>query len=407
MKNLISNAGASHSEGSKSCRRIERWHSHCIAAWPVKHPALVLFLSAVSALSAATEPQLILLQQSALRDANGNEIRDYPAYIRTKAAWIDTLPFNGIAFHFPSGYSLMDGTLYSTATLSNEWAPLKGVTWTRMKNNFAVVNVDRPNDFFDDWTPTIQSFQNLAQVLRDVGIQGIVFDNEEYQRNLWHYPANMSYAGTKSLSDYYAQARLRGSQIITAIQSAYPEIEFMVLLSPADNCPTTPDLDDAWTRDPNNLAGAFTVGIMAGSTKPIIDGNEVAYNYRTQAEFDVSYSWRKVGIATNAVPCAFIPTNLLPSWSNKISVSEGVYNQGLTYANGVYRPMSPAIMQQVLGMALRGVDKYAWLYWEENGNWYNPAGSTYGVPTDWFSTVLQTWLATRAPATPTGLIISP
>ena len=49
-----------------------------------------------------------------------------------------------------------------------------------MKHNFAVVHVERPTDFFDDWTDTIQSFQNLAIVLRDIGIQGIMFDNEEY-----------------------------------------------------------------------------------------------------------------------------------------------------------------------------------------------------------------------------------
>src|SRR5262245_1778914 len=145
----------------------------------------------------------------------------------------------------------------------------------------------------------------------------------------------------------------------------------MFLLSPADNCPSTPDLDDAWTRDPSNLAGAFTVGLMASSTKAIVDGNEVAYNYRTQAEFDASYQWRKSGIVTSAPLCPFIPANLQTSWSNRISVSEGVYNLGITYANGVYKSMSSGIMQQVLGMALRGVDIYAWLYWEGNQNWYN------------------------------------
>jgi hypothetical protein len=362
-------------------------------------------------MSASAEPKLILLTQSNLRNPDGTEVRVWPSYIKTKVSIIDSLPFNGIAFHFPSGISLMDGTLHSVATLSNEWAPLKGVTWTRMKNNFAIVHVDRPNDFFDDWTATIQSFQNLALVLRDVGIQGIMFDNEEYQRTLWHYPADMKYAATKSLSDYYAQARLRGGQIITAIQSVYPEIEFMVLLSPADNCPSTPDLVNAWSRNPNNVAGAFTVGMMASSTKAIVDGNEVAYNYRTQAEFDVSYQWRKSGIVTGASPCPFIPASLNSSWSNRISVSEAVYNRGISYANGVYKSMSSGIMQEVLGMALRGVDKYAWLYWEDARSWYNPVGSTYGVSSDWYNAVEQAWLATRSPtgelAAPTGLRVVP
>ena len=358
------------------------------------------------------EPQLILLQGSLLKKADGTDIRNYPAYIKDNVAVIDALPFNGIGFHFPSGYYLMNGTLYSSATLSNEWAPLKGVTWKRATNNFAVVNVDRPNDFFDDWTATIQSFQNLAGVLRDVGIRGILFDNEEYQRNLWHYPADVSYAATKSLADYHAQARLRGGQIISAVQAVYPEIEFMVLISPADNCPSTPDVVNAWTRDPSNLAGAFTVGLIANSRTPIVDGNEVAYNYRTQAEFDASYQWRKYGIVTSAVHCAFIPTTLNAGWPGKISISEAVYNNPITYANGVYKSMNPAIMQQVATMALRGVDKYAWLFWESPQNWYNPTGSAHGVSSNWFDAVTQAWLATRSstntvPAAPTGLNVSP
>jgi hypothetical protein len=329
----------------------------------------------------------------------------------TKVSVIDALPFNGIAFHSVSGISLMNGALHSTAEFANEWAPLRGVTWTRMKHNFALVHVTRPNDFFDDWTNTIQSFQNLALVLKDVGIQGIVFDNEEYSTPIWDYPDATSYESTKTLAEYYAQARLRGSQIITAIQSVYPEVEFMVLLSPADNCPSTPDLVRAWSRDASKLAGAFTVGLMASSTKAIIDGNETAYNYRTQAEFDVSYQWRKSGIATSACAGAgagaLIPANLQTSWSDRISVSEGVYNLGITYANGVYRSMSSAIMRPVLEMALRRVDTYAWLYWEGNQNWYNPIGSTYGVSSDWYDAVQQAWLATRsstgAPAAPTNV----
>ena len=289
----------------------------------------------------------------------------------------------------------MNGALHSTATLTNEWAPLKGVTWTRMKHNFAVVNVDRPNDFFDDWTATIQSFQNLALVLRDVGIQGIMFDNEEYQRHLWRYPTNVSYASTKSRDDYYAQTSLRGSQLITAIQAVYPDVEFMVLISPADNCLGTPPLVNAWTEDPNNLSGAFTVGIMASANRPVIDGNEVSYNYRSQAEFDAAYEWRKTGIVSSATPCPFIPTSLNASWSTKMSVSEATYNLPITYANGAYRDMNVTIMPGILGMALRRVDKYVWFYWEGDKSWYNTRNTAYGVTQDWYDAVEQTWLATR------------
>ena len=363
----------------------------------MKHLTLAVCLTAAFTMPASAEPKLILLTQSNLRNPDGSEVRVWPSYIATKVAHIETLPFDGIAIHNSIGTELMNGSLHSVAAIAAEWAPLRGVTWTRMQHNFAVVHVKRSADFFDDWTNTIQSFQNLAIVLRDIGIEGILFDNEEYsQPYIWHYPANMRYAGSKSLSDYYAQARLRGGQIITAIQAVYPEIEFMVLLSPSENCPSTPSVVRAWTPDPNNVAGAFTVGLMERSNKAIIDGNEVSYAYRSQAEFDAAYQWRKTGMV-GSTPCPFIPPALYASWSNRISISEAVYNRGILYANNDYRSMTAQMMNQVLGMALRGVDTYAWLYWEEGQNWYNPVGSTYGIPTDWYNAVHQAWLATRSP----------
>ena len=337
-----------------------------------------------------SEPKLILLTQSALHDTNGSEIRAWPSYIATRVAHIETLPFDGIAIHNPIGTELMNGSLHSVASIANEWAPLKGVTWTRMQHNFAVVHVKRPADFFDDWTNTIQSFQNLAIVLRDVGIQGILFDNEEYSTQLWTYPTAVSYSGTKTLAEYQAQARLRGGQIITAVQAVYPDVQFMVLLSPSENCASTPSIVRSWTPTTNRLTGAFTVGLMEQSNKPIIDGNEVGYAYRSQAEFDAAYTWNKTGMAG----CPFIPASFASTYPWRVSVSAPVYNQQILYANNDSRPMSPQIMSQVLPMAIRGVDEYAWLYWE-GANWYNPIGSTYGVPTEWLDSIRQRWLETK------------
>jgi hypothetical protein len=276
-----------------------------------------------------------------------------------------------------------------------------------MRHNFAVVHVKRPADFFDDWTNTIQSFQNLAVVLRDAGIPGILFDNEEYSDSIWRYPANMRYASSKSLSDYYAQARLRGGQIITAIQAVYPEVEFMVLLSPNENCAATPNIVRAWTPDPNVVAGAFTVGIMMSSNKPIIDGNEVGYAYRSQAEFDASKAWNKTGMAASGCPA--IPSTFASTYPSRVSVSQPVYNQSIGYANGETRVMNLTVFPNVLNMALRSVDQYAWLYWEGQ-NWYNPIGSAYGIPTGWYNAVQQAWQATRSPTPtppPTGTPAAP
>ena len=73
-----------------------------------------------------------------------------------------------------------------------------------------------------------------------------------------------------------------------------------------------------------------------------------------------------------------------------------VYNQAILYANGERRSMDAPTLNRVLGMALRGVDTYAWVYWE-GANWYNPIGGAYGIPTEWYNAINQAWLATRVP----------
>ena len=163
----------------------------------------------------------------------------------------------------------------------------------------------------------------------------------------------MRYAASKSLSDYYAQARLRGGQIITAVQAVYPAIEFMVLISPNSDCVATPSLVYSWNRNPDSVRGAFTVGLMMGSNKPIIDGNEVGYAYRSQAEFDAAYTWDKTGIAASG--CPFIPPTFASTYPSRVSVSEPVYNRSITYANSDQRVMNLTVLPTVIyGPAWRG-----------------------------------------------------
>ena len=232
-------------------------------------------------------------------------------------------------------------------------------------------------------------------MLRDIGIQGILFDNEEYAGEIWHYPANMRYPGTNSLSDYYAQARLRGGQIITAIQSVYPEVEFMVLLSPSENCPGTPDLVRAWSPDPNNVAGAFTVGLMERSNKAIIDGKAVSYATAAKPSLMPRISGGKRGwwaarrVRSFLRPC--MPLGRIGSASPKPCTTwDPVCQQQLPVNDCRDDEPSPGD-----GPAWRG--HLCVVVREEGQNWYNPVGSTYGIPTDWYNAVHQAWLATRSP----------
>ncbi|MDQ3565990.1 MAG: hypothetical protein M3436_18485 [Pseudomonadota bacterium] len=335
-----------------------------------------------------------------MRRADGSSVANYPAYVAQNRDYIDTLPFDGVSIHTPTGRTLMAGPLISYNAISNDWAPLRGVTWNRMRHNFAIVNVDRPADFFDDWTATIANYRTLARVLRETGIQGILFDNEDYQRSLWHYPRDVSYPG-RSLQQYHDQARLRGRQVMEAVVSEFPNIDMLVLISPAWSFGQTPQQVEYWRGD-NRLSGAFTVGMFEGrgGQATVIDGGEGAYGYRSVEDFQVSYDWRKYTIASPAVNCPFIPPATRPSWP-EISISFGLYNG--VFPRNIGLTMNPTIMRQIVERSLRRCDKYVWLYWETSGgNWYVPGS----VPQAYVSAVVDGKAAAGSVPPPTNPLVS-
>ena len=93
--------------------------------------------------------RLLLIQQRDLESHAGNN-NNYPGYVKSRAAYIDTLPVDGIAIHSALAYGFMNGTSLSYESLLQEWAPLKDVTFSRVSFNFAKINVRKPGDFFDD-----------------------------------------------------------------------------------------------------------------------------------------------------------------------------------------------------------------------------------------------------------------
>src|SRR5205823_233330 len=134
-----------------------------------------------------------------------------------------SLPFDGLTISTTTGSAIMNGDVRTYAAIASDFAPLNGLSFTRVKHNFALLNVDRPADFFGDWTVTIENFRVLAKVLKEKEIEGIFFDNEEYRQPLFNYPEDCD-DHSKSLQQYQDQARLRGRQIMKAMAGEYPEI---------------------------------------------------------------------------------------------------------------------------------------------------------------------------------------
>ncbi len=302
-----------------------------------------------------------------------------PQYIRDHFDHINAWPaFDGMVVRTNAGWNLMNGAAQTYSAISSEFAPLVGLNFSRMKNNFAIVPVNRPADFFDNWAVTLENFRLFARVLRETGLVGVVLDTEEYMTPLWNYPDTCKYT-SKTLDQYRVQANLVGQQVMQAMLSEFPGLQVIAYFGPCSSFSGAPPKAAGGNSGQLELMGPFEVGMIqvaqgAPNSPLFVDGGEV-YNLRGPGDFQESYDYRKTTIALDSTNCPFIPASLRPVWPQNVSMSFGIYNLG-------YEPMDPSIMRTTLENALRRCDRLVWLYFE-NLDWNTPGGITQ----DWVNAV--------------------
>ncbi len=342
---------------------------------------LFCFVSA-SQLSAA-DPVFIVAQHN---------VQSRTQNIIPHITYLESLPFDGMTINTPESWSAMSPN-YSVDSITfwNSWLkPLNGI-FKKFNQNYLVVFVDKPADFFDDWSKVIRNWELIAEGAASIGCVGLSFDNEEYTGKLWTYPDDVSQK-TKTLDQYRTQAALRGKQIMQAVCARFPKVKMHVYHGPYVSEVKTPlwvTMDQAG-RNYEDLRGAFFAGMLEGlgAQASLTDGGEV-YSYRTALDFERSYQWRKNGMASDSTNCPFIPPALRPVWKQKVNISYGVYNLG--WPDSVKNRMNPSIMRTTVERALRRSDGMAWLFLEGTETWLQPGG----MPQAWQDSIRAGVMATR------------
>jgi hypothetical protein len=333
-----------------------------------------------------------------------------PAFIANNKAFLETQPFNGLVAYLRNDSTganatqgVMTGNPISQATIASILAPMKGLAWTNLTNNFGLVQGSTPPDVYDDWSVPIQNFANCAAALRDAGMTGICFDNEQYAAPWGDYPAGAKYYQQHSLDDYRAQMRLRGQQVMAAMVAVFPNIVVITLHGPYISEPAAPAaLGFPQWQSGNMLLGPYYAGFMEGvgtSAALNVDGGEL-YTLRTPSDFLGTYNWRKFDEPSDAVNSPVIPPADRAVWSQRISISYGVYDQPFGGA-----PMDASILQTTLTNALAQADHYVWFYTERATFLLPPSAG--GASADWVNAVRTALGSSPAPATvdaPTGLL---
>lgn len=334
-----------------------------------------------------------------------------PGFIRSNLAFLEAQPFQGVVAYLKDDATganatsgVMGGSAIPVGTLTGIVAPLKGLPFHNLVDNFGLVQGSTPPDFFDDWTNVVANFGNLAAILKDAGLRGVCFDNEQYAAPWGNYPAGARYPA-KTLLQYQDQARLRGSQVMQAMVASFPDIAVITLHGPYISELKAPvSLQFPQWQSGNNLLGPFFAGFVdgAGSTGVPVDGGEL-YTLRSDADFINSYNWRKFTLASTAIDCPFIPPALRTVWPDRTSISFGVYDRPFSGAG-----MDPATLGTTLTNALRHADRYVWFYTE--GPTFLLPASAGGASAAWVDAVRQalgTVPAPIAPPAPTNLVAQP
>lgn len=328
-------------------------------------------------------------------DVGGCGLLPTPAFIATNRAYLDTLPFDGLVVYLrtPPRYTNVTASvmsyknkLVSYETIMAVMAPMRGLAFNRLKHNYVLTLTSKPADFFDDWSVCITNFSQLARAAKDSGFKGIFFDNEVYDGHPFANYPNTCADKNKSLSEYEAQARLRGKQLMQAMIENFPDIVVITAHGPYVSVPGVhwSNLNDVSSH--NELAGPFFAGFLeatVGTPATSVDGGEL-YDRRAVEDFQACYDWRKTTIASEAVNCTFIPAPLRAAWPAKSSMAFGVYD--VKFGG---RPVDAAIMQTTLANALARADKVVWLYTEKMSFLAAPGKSPAAASQEWIDAIRQ------------------
>jgi hypothetical protein len=300
----------------------------------------------------------------------------------TNAGYIDTLPFDGIALQVPVTQTLLGSSFVANYTsIFNSMSPMIGLL-KNVTHNYAVLmsgNVQMA-DPFDDWTQTILNWVTFARAARDAGMEGIIYDAEEYNVNIWTYPASVKYP-SNTLSRYQEQWRLRGTQVTQAILAQWPTFKLMHLISPNCSTSSTPEFGSN-----NNLDGYFVMGMFAGAPGHVIDGGE-CYQLRSTSDFSFFTNFDRNTLSGYPISPPLVPSALLSTWRAQCSIAFGIYDQS-TFANEwstgrITSTMTPSLLQTTMQNAFPFIDEILWNY-SESLDWLTPGA---GAATAWIPAV--------------------
>lgn len=312
-----------------------------------------------------------------------------PAFLRAHLAEVEASPFDGVIYHLP--YRLADGSAgdftwkawgkraFTEQDVAAALADLEATPFRRLQHNFLRFNVTPADlDWFDDFGAVIQNAELAASVARRGGSKGIAFDTEQYAAKLFTYPKQRD-AATRSWSEYAAQARRRGGEVMAAFQRGYPGLTIFFTFAYS-----LPWMETAWDKRPieacrNGLLVPFLDGMVdsARAGTRLVDGYEMSYGERDTAKFEAAYRLMKrdlLGMVADSVKYRRVF-----SAAFGVRVDQGKDKTAWHPEDPEKNYFPPGKFETVVRKALERSDEYVWIY-GETPRWWSKEGRPHDLP---------------------------
>ena len=327
------------------------------------------------------------------------------SFLRTHQKQIDRTPFDGCVFHVdaydPKGKAV--GSLTWQGWGKREFTKDELVkarddlsasasSSGRSTSHFLRFNTTPADiDWFDDFSAVVANARHAARLARLGKCAGILLDTEQYEGRLFQYERQRD-AKSKPWQGYARQARLRGREVMNALQDEFPDIHILLTFGY-----TLPLYELKGVADPKALAKAengllapFLDGMVDGArgNSRIIDGFELSYGYKTVDRFDLA----RTRFTETVLPLVADPKK----YAQVMELGFGLWldykwqDHGWNVADPGKNYFTPDAFAQSVALARKKTSQYVWIYTEQP-RWWTPEGKSAKLPVVYETILRKAW----------------
>ena len=302
-------------------------------------------------------------------------------FARENIRAMEQMPFDGIVIELDPAFkrAFEHREKWDEPAMQPFIDDLLNTEWEKFTDNFMLLNVSSDMDWFNDdhWKTILHNIRLHAKAVKRAGFKGIVFDPEQYGTPLWSYSKAL-HRDTRSYAEYSEEARRRGARWMEALQAVKPDMiilsyyqftAFQGFLDPGEG--TGAGLEERLGKSHYALYLPFLNGMLdaAGPGIVFIDGNESAYYYVKQADFERAY----VDIRQRYL--LLVAEENRAKYLDQVQVGSSVYLDGVfgvreVRAKAVGSFLTPqyrrSLCEHNVYHALHTADEYVWCY---NDTW--------------------------------------